>query len=665
MLLAVAIPMRVLAQLNGLCETREFYVSAQGNDSHAGTKERPFQTFEAARNAVRSSTGDGQITIWLRAGVYERQGPFELGVDDSGSDDRPIVYCAWPGEEVRITGGRQLSQWESLADDGICERLIPAARDYVVRTDLKAVGISDYGQIKEGGLELFFEDEPMMLARWPNQGFVTIVDLVEPDTLDVRGATGSQTGKLIYEGDRPRRWLDEKDIWVHGYWFWDWAEERQRVESIEVENRVVSIGPPYHVHGYRRGQWFYWFNIGAELDVPGEWYLDRQTGWLYFWPPISAQMGRAIVSTTTTLVTMRDVSHTTIQGVIFEACCGTAVTMEDCMHVKIAGCVLRNLGGRAVEVKGGLHNEVTGCDVYGTGDGGIELRGGDRPSLTPAHHVANNNHIYRYGRWNRTYTPAIALKGVGNRASHNVIHDAPHMAILFEGNDHTIEFNEIHDVCRESNDAGAIYAGRDWTMRGTSIRHNYLHNIRGREHLGCVGIYLDDMFCGTEVYGNVFYRVTRAAFIGGGRDCIVENNIFVECEPSLHIDARALGWAIGSVDTTMKPRLEAMPYLSDLWRERYPELARILEDEPAAPKGNIVVGNISWGGLWDEVSSAAQPYIVFMDNWVDRDPLFDGMPPETFLVRADSPVYRIGFKPIPFEYIGLYDDECRHQLPGR
>jgi len=31
------------------------------------------------------------------------------------------------------------------------------------------------------------------------------------------------------------------------------------------------------------------------------------------------------------------------------------------------------------------------------------------------------------------------LSGVGNRASHNLIHDAPHAAILFGGNDHRIE----------------------------------------------------------------------------------------------------------------------------------------------------------------------------------------------------------------------------------
>jgi hypothetical protein len=269
-----------------------------------------------------------------------------------------------------------------------------------------------------------------------------------------------------------------------------------------------------------------------------------------------------------------------------------------------------------VNISGGDHNGVFGCDIYEIGNGGISISGGNREKLQPAGHYADNNHIHRYGRWNRMYQSAISMSGVGNRASHNLIHDAPHIAISFGGNDHIMEYNEIHNVCYESNDAGAIYAGRDWTMRGTVIRHNFLHHINGFEGRGCVGVYLDDMLCGIKIYGNTFYKVTRAAFIGGGRDCIVENNIFVECKPALHIDSRAMGWASDSVNTTMKDRLLAMPYKDPLWTERYPELINILDDEPAAPKGNVVARNVCYGGRWDEVDNRARPYVTFIDNVV-------------------------------------------------
>jgi len=635
------------------------FVSPKGSDAHPGTKTQPFKTLEAARDVMRKADRAEKGVVWLRAGVYERDKPFRLTSEDSGSPSKPVVYRAWPGEEVRIVGGKRIDGWKRVTDEAILKRLVSKALSNVFWVDLKATGLMDYGQVKGGGLELFFNDKPMTLARWPNEGFVKITGLVEPGTVNVRGTKGSKTGKFMYEGDRPKRWAAENDLWVHGYWFWDWSDQRQEVESIDTEKRIISIEPPYHNYGYRVGQWFCGMNILAELDAPGEWYLDRQTGILYFWPPTPIEAGRAVVSMLDTLVDLSNVSNVSLEGVIFEACRDTAVVLSNCAEMKIAGCVLRNIGGSAVRIGGGKNCRVIACDIYGTGSGGISLRGGERSSLTPGGHMAENNHIHHFGRWNRMYTPAVSLSGVGNRAAHNLIHDAPHMAIGFSGNDHVIEYNEIRNVCMESNDAGAMYAGRDWTMRGTVIRYNYLRDITGFRERGCVGVYLDDMFCGTRIFGNVFYRVSRAAFIGGGRDCTVENNIFVDCRPSLHIDARAMNWAGYHVNTTMTERLKAMPYTSELWRKRYPKLLEILNDEPAAPKGNLVARNISHGGRWDGVRSEARSYVTFQDNLVNEDPHFKGTPPETFELREDSPAYKLGFRPIPFEQIGLQNDAYR------
>ena len=497
------------------CGGAEIYVSPKGNDARTGAEGEPIRSLERARDAAREITGDRGVIIWLEGGVYERDRPFELTAEDSGSEGTTVTYRARPGAEVRIVGGKVVTEWKPVSDEAVLARLAPAARSEVVRADLKALGVTDYGSAKGGGLELFFRDEPMTLARWPNEGFTRITALVEPGTANVRGTRGSATGKFVYEGERPGQWLEEEDAWVHGYWFWDWSDQRHAVRSIETERRVISVEPPYHGYGYRVGQWFYGFNILVELDRPGEWYVDREAGMLYFWPPGAIGDGDAVVSVASALVTLDGVSHVTFRGLTLEACRGSAVTIRGGTQNHVTDCVIRNLGGYAVRISDATESGVSGCEIYGTGDGGISLRGGDRRTLTPARLYAENNHIHHYSRWNRMYKAAVHLGGVGNRAAHNLIHDAPHMAIGFSGNDHLIEFNEIHDVCRESNDAGAIYAGRDWTMRGTKIRHNYLHDIRGFEGRGCVGVYLDDMFCGTEIYGNVFYRVTRAVFIGG------------------------------------------------------------------------------------------------------------------------------------------------------
>lgn len=653
------------------------YVSVEGNDSWSGRlpepnaegTDGPFASIERARNEIRdlrkaAALPKAGIEVAVRGGVYVFERALALTAEDSGAPDAPVVYRAFPGEEVHIVGGKIVTGFGPVTDPAVLNRLDESARDKVLQADLKALGLSDFGSPKGDGLELFFQDTPMTLARWPNEGFIHIVDVVEQDGHQIHGIPGSKVGKFRYEGDRPSRWIQEKDPWVHGYWFWDWSEERHPVESINPEESVLTVAEPYHHYGYRKGQWFYGFNLLTELDSPGEWYLDRETGILYFWPPAPIADSPPVVSVLPTLIALNNAAHVTFRGFILECARGTAVTVAGGSHVEVVGCVIRNVGGGAVTVSGGTAHGVIDCDIYQTGGGGISLSGGDRESLTPAGHYAENNYIHHYSRVKRMYHPAIHLHGVGNRAAHNLIHDAPHMAIGFGGNDHVMEFNEIYNVCFESNDAGAIYAGRNWTMRGNVIRHNYLHHISGFQERGCVGVYLDDMFASAAIYGNVFYKVTRAAFIGGGRDCTIENNIFVECVPAVHVDARALGWAHYHADEWIqeaqeKGAISGIAFNKPPYSERYPELVRILEDEPKAPKGNVIARNICWGGTWDEIEEKARPYLRIEDNLIDQDPHFVDFERLVFQLKDDSPAFALGFQRIPIEKIGLYPDDRR------
>ena len=329
--------------------------------------------------------------------------------------------------------------------------------------------------------------------------------------------------------------------------------------------------------------------------------------------------------------------------------------------MRVVGCVIRNTGAWAVSASGSDHG-VIGCDIYETGGGGIALSGGDRATLTPARLFAENNHVHHYARWNRVYQPGITLQGVGNRAAHNLIDNAPHMAMGFGGNDHLIEYNEIHSVCYESNDAGAIYTGRNWSMCGTVIRHNYLHHINGFEGRGCVGVYLDDQFGGTQIYGNLFYKVTRAAMIGGGRYCAIENNVFVDCVPATHVDSRGLGWAAGGRGG-LEANLKALPYQKPPWSERYPYLVNILDDDPMAPKHNVIARNVCVGGRWGDVDGKAKPLVTFQDNLLDEDPKFVDAEKLNFALRDDSPALKLGFKPLPLAQIGLVQNDTRASWP--
>jgi len=652
----------------------DFFVSTGGSDTNPGTQAQPFATLQRAGSAVRElkkspNLPQAGVTVWIEAGTYYVNEPLTLSNEDSGTRNAPIVYRGQSGQEVRIVGGRQVKGFQPVTDPEILNRLDVSVREKVVCADLKAAGISDYGQVaaQSNRLELFFRDEPMQLARWPNEGFLQIVDVVGETPNTTHGIKGTREGKFTYSDDRPKRWAGEQEIWLHGYWFWDWSDSFEKVSSIDTEKRVISTVPPYHNYGYRKGQRYYALNILAELDRPGEWYLDRQKGILYFLPPAPIDQGKAVLSTLRHLFVLKDCSWVTIRDLVLEATRSTAVTITGGTGNTVAGCTIRNTGSWAVNISGGSNNSVLGCDIYRTAEGGVSLSGGERKSLTPAGHRAANNHIHHFGRIYRTYRPAVSVSGVGNQVAHNVIHDGPHNAIQLGGNDHMIEFNEIHNVCFETGDVGAFYMGRDWTARGTIIRHNYFHDIKGPGLYGAMAVYLDDAASGISIIGNIFNRAGQAAFIGGGRDNLIENNIFVDCQASVHVDARGIGWMAYHVeaDGTLPQRLREMPYKQPPWSEKYPRLVNILDDSPGQPSGNIVRRNISFGGKWLDVENKAMPLIKFEDNLVNKDPHFVDSDHQDFRLRPDSPAFALGFQQIPVEKIGLYRDEYRTKGIGQ
>lgn len=691
-------------------------------ESNAAQDDGPFATLGRARDEVRAlnkagTLPTGGVTIELRGGHYGLSEPLALTAEDSGTAAEPVTYRAWQGERVILSGGRRLSEWKVVTEPALLARLDPSARGSVFQADLHAQGIRDVGdlgldaaagiqqwlahvdgqgeytmgnaaasakKVVSPRLELFFRGEPMPLSRWPNEGSIAITEVHGKTPIDVRGVKGCAEGVFAYEGDRPARWVAEKDAWVCGSWFRDWAEQAHRIRSLDAERRVIAVEPPFHGYGYRKGQWFYGFNLLCEIDRPGEWMIDREAGRLYFWPPSDIAKAVVEVSLSPGLVTLNNTTNVVLHGLVFETARGTGVAVSNAVGCRVSGCTFRNLANHGVTVFGGKKNSVVGCDLYGLGGGGIYLVGGDRTTLTPAGHTAENNHIHHFARWDRMYRPGVMISGVGNRVAHNLIHDAPHSAILFGGNDHLIEYNEIHSVCYDSNDCGAVYSGRSWTLRGHVIRHNYLHHLYGRPGGGCKGIYLDDLFSSATVYGNLFEQVTYAVFLGGGRDNLIENNVFVDCPKAVQVDARALGWCGPHADRRIeeaqtKGTIAGIRFREPPYSERYPHLLTLLDDEPKKPKGNVFRRNVFWAGAgddirrvmhgtvptnwWNAIDAQSRPCVRVENNLTDSDPRFADERGRNYQLKADSPAWAMGFQRIPVEKVGLYADERRASWP--
>jgi hypothetical protein len=675
---------------SALASRADFFVAPQGLDTHPGTKEKPFATLERARDAVRARKSVlGNVTIWLRGGDYRRTNALELTKADSGTVSAPVVWSAYRNERVRLLGGQVLTGFEPLRDEAILDRLDFSARGQVLQLDLRRLGITRFGEMKSRGFarsttpshcELFFNQRPMVLARWPNEGtWERIAGFPKESGKndDHGGNIGELPGGFLYSGERPRRWRDTSHVWVHGYWAWDWANSYERVSRLDLDRRLIQTAPPHGLYGFRAGQRFHFLNVLEELDQPGEWFLDDASGLLYFWPPAPIGSGQTILSLMDqSVIRLTEVEFVTLRGLTIEATRGTGVEITAGKGNRVESCLLRNLGNLGVSVSGGTGHGVVGCDIFDTGDGGVSLAGGDRQTLSPAGHFVENCHFQRQGRWSKCYVPAVLMNGVGHRVSHNLIHDHPHCAILFTGNDHLIEFNDIHHIALETGDVGAIYTGRDYSYRGNRIRHNYIHETGG-VGMGSMGVYMDDCVSGTEVYGNVFAKVHWAMFIGGGRDHRVENNLFVDCDPAVRADARGMDrspvWR-NMVNDYMRQQLAAVPL--ELYRERYPAM-RTLDAYYGVPggavmgreafvgvpaEGNLLIRNVCVGKWFEAGWHARQESFEVRDNFVTSDAAQVAAAADGFRLPKNSPAWKLGFRPIPFDQIGLRNDSARRRL---
>lgn len=662
----------------------DLYVAPNGDDGNPGTKEKPFASLERARDAIRRRRQSGAsqvpITVWIRGGEYVRSETFQLQLENSGTSEAPVAYRAFGTERVHLVGGRRLlpAWFQRLTDRAVRARLETQVRDRVLALDLKSRGITNYGELGSlaGGMKLFFNGRRLPLARWPNDGWALARSA---RTLGVGADAAAelanerklgQTLAFQYDGDPPNHWSSLECVWLRGYWQQEYQYDGWNPAGFDRDARRIGLNwqAPAHLQTWRR---FFAANVLEEIDQPGEWYLDRKTGFLYLYPPAGFDDGRLLASMLQeAMIALDNTSHITIQGLTLEAMRGAAVVVHGGTHNLIAGCVIRN-ASQGVILANGTNNGVAGCDLYDLDSMGIRMSGGDRRTLSPAAHYAENNHIHHYARLLKTWHPGIKVQGVGMRVAHNRIHDAPQYAISYEGNDHVFEYNDMHDLCLEMSDVGVIGTGTDWTYRGNVIRYNYIHDIPERPYPGVIGVYFDNCASSARVFGNVFCNMTKPVMIGGGRDHVIENNIFIDCTIPVYMDNRGLRWGHFRPGGPMYETLDSVPYRKAPWSTRYPDLARIMDELPQAPLGNVLVRNVSYRSGWQDPEKACRAtfgsnidrkYMIIKDNYVTNDdPGFVDARNGNFELRGDSIIFQKipMFVKIPFGKIGLYEDEYR------
>jgi Right handed beta helix region len=563
------------------------------------------QALDQVQTLRRTNPAMRNIHIEMAPGEHRFEQPVTIDAGHGGSRDWPLVIRgpadAGLAGPVRLLGSRRLelvpatsSKVRSALDrPEVPAEARPRIKRYALPPRIKPGGPIDTPRPQDGvpavPFEIFDVNGPLWPARWPNLGRGTAWSKIA-----ATGGTAAAPSFTIAD-DRARNWRNEPDLWAGGYWQYDWRYETQRVSGVDQASGSMTLAArPFD--GLRAGARVFVYHALAELDQPGEWYRDRGTNELLVWPRTVGNTDQSLeISLAEGIIHAKEASHIRLRGLSFEMTRSDAVIVKGGRDVVIEDCRIRWTGGRAAVFEDTIASGILRSRISDTGAGGTLLYGGNRQELTPAGLFALDSRFERFARLSFTYAAAVELGGVGHTVSGNYISNSDHLGILFQGNDHLIERNELARLMLDSADGGAIYTGRDWTSRGTRIRHNFLHDIKPAAGFETKGVYLDDMASGIAIEGNVFLRVDQAVFIGGGRDNSVNGNVFAATEPAVHIDSRGLNDHRAQIEnpaSEMLTRLKAVPYRSPLWQARYPTLADILDDQPGMAKRNVLTGNI-------------------------------------------------------------------------
>jgi hypothetical protein len=580
----------------------KLYVSTFGDDANPGTKEKPFATLKRAQEAVRERTRPSLegITVFFQAGTYYLDETLSFSSKDSGTSEGRVTFAAIEGESVTLSGGRRLQcDWRPYKN-GIMMCQLP--------------------QVKSGKLtfdQLFVNGKRQIRARYPNcdhsdpknySGYVRAAGRL-PD--DLSNPNPDPNDDMTFSSGAPRgvrydpatfttkRWKKPNEAIIHIYQAMYWGNLQWRIKEIDWDGNILwfghggqQMGAKWHQDPCRvdDNSFFFIENVFEELDAPGEWYLDRETGTLYYLPPDDVDLDTAVVEVPVLqrlveFVGTQDspAQHITLRGFRFAHTTATfletyqvpslsdwaihrggTIYLQGAHHCTIKDCFFDAVGGNAVFMnEHNRNNLVTGCKFTESGDsaicfvGSLERTVGTQRNF-PYECSAVNNLVHDCGVFGKQIAGVYISRAKRIRVAHNEIYNMPRAGICIGDGTwggHIIEHNYIHDTCRETGDHGPFNSwGRDkyWclgqshlpytahrshdaglvkidAMEPVILRHNFFKETSGW------GLDLDDGASNYEIYNNLCVGVSMKLREGAYRT--ICNNIWVNGanSPCFHV----------------------------------------------------------------------------------------------------------------------------------
>lgn len=587
----------------------DLYVSTSGSDENDGTCDSPFLTIDRAIKAVRDldKTGREEIIVGVEEGTYYTK-PLALSAEDGGSDSCRIRYVAIGEATINLGTKIDAKDFVNVACyPDVEKRINQNVRERIMVVDLTSapygLTAADWGKLYPIGTyntasryqgdtvgpmysELFIDDKRQTLARYPNNGYLRVDDVVSVGRdSQLAQENGDPMGDIIKVDqllcERISTWQNIDDVWMYGFLRYDWADSSTPLSDFNP--KTAELTTKYQsFFGVKEDAPYYFYNCLEELDAEGEWYLDRENGLLCIYASDSILDSEIILATSLAPIIDIHCNNISFEGFTITGTRGDGIIAYG-NNITLANCTVKSVSGSGIFIEG-FNNEVYCCELFNLGRDGIAVSGGERSTLSNGNNRVYNNLIHDWAEVYKTYRAGININGIGNICANNELYGSPHLAITYSGNNNIIEYNLIHDVCLETDDSGAIYAGKSWTSYRNEIRYNCIYNL-GAEGHSPNGIYMDDAISGQLIYGNILINIPQSAiFIGGGRDMSVFDNLIINCgQDPIFYDARAREatinktWFAEDIDALLAD-LHASPWQSDVWKSKIPEYNGIISE---------------------------------------------------------------------------------------
>ncbi|MFA6423607.1 MAG: right-handed parallel beta-helix repeat-containing protein [Patescibacteria group bacterium] len=253
------------------------YVSTTGNNNWSGDyalvnidkTDGSLATIAAARDKIRQIKSSGQFTkpinVYIKNGEYAIDQTLKFDADDSGTSDTPITYQGYGGETI-ISGGSQITgDWTKCGpEDSKCVGLKTDVLNNVYHVNIGSA---------QNFNSLYVDELRATRARTPNEGsFYNILP-----TSDMKD------GFYFKANDINPDWRNLTDIETNV--LIKWFTYRHKIASI-TQNKVNLVGDSTSNYNFDNNNSNRYFldNVFEGLDSVGEWYYDKISGDLFYWP---------------------------------------------------------------------------------------------------------------------------------------------------------------------------------------------------------------------------------------------------------------------------------------------------------------------------------------------------------------------------------------------